>query len=124
MKKLSTEKVAAVLAEVPLTLRKLAREKDHWRLRALEAEQCLKKQANKVRIEKLAEEIERRGLDTSRSRSDRIALLEKKAMDGKLEVIEEAVSMSPVARPFGEFCDSLGGTGANVFEEFLLDELK
>lgn len=122
--KTSAEKIAAVLTEVPGTLRKLAQERQYWRDRALQAEGEQTKLAHRDRIEKLATEMQRKGLDASRSVGDCINLLEKKAAEGKLEVIEEAVGMSPTGRPFGELMDDVPGNARNELESYILEGLE
>lgn len=122
--KTAAQKIAAVLTEVPGTLRKLAEERQYWRDRALRAEGEQQKIAQRERIEKLASEMQRKGLDASRSINDCIGLLEKKAAEGKLDVIEEAVGMSPTGRPFGELMDAMPGNARNELEQYILEGLE
>lgn len=110
MFKISAEKVAAVLSEVPGTLRALTRERNGWQTRALQAEEELSKIAEEKRVEKLAHEIERRG-DSSRSHDDWVEFLHKKASEGRLAVIEEALDLSPHGPPLGALA-SLGSRAA------------
>jgi|OpeIllAssembly_1097287.scaffolds.fasta_scaffold193761_2 predicted nucleic acid-binding Zn-ribbon protein len=122
MEKLSSEKIAAVLNEVPGTLRALCEERDQWQERAKTAETQLAKIAQDQRIAKLASEMERKGLDRGRSAEDRIAALQKKASEGKLDLIEEAVKMSSAQRSMGELVDAPSGGGAvSEFEAYLMD---
>lgn len=122
--KTAAQKIAAVLTEVPGTLRKLAEERQYWRDRALRAEGEHTKIAHRERIEKLATEMQRKGLDASRTTQDCINLLEKKASEGKLDVIEEAVGMSPTGRPFGELMDQVPGNARNDLESYILEGLE
>jgi hypothetical protein len=121
--KTAAQKIAAVLTEVPGTLRKLAEERRYWRDRALKAEGEHTKLAQRERIEKLATEMQRKGLDASRTTADCISLLEKKAAEGRLDVIEEAVGMSPTGRPFGELMDDMPGNARNELEQYILEGL-
>jgi hypothetical protein len=123
MHKLSAEKIAAVLMEVPGTLRALAQDRDGWRTEALEAKAELAKIAQKNRIAKIASEMETKGLDSSHSMQERLSMLEKKASEGRLDVIEEAINMSPVSRPLGEIIENLPGQAKSDLENYILGEL-
>lgn len=123
MQKLSAEKIAAVLMEVPSTLRALAQDRDSWQHQALEAQAELAKIAQKNRIAKIASEMETKGLDGSHTMAQRLEMLEKKASEGRLDVIEEAINMSPVNRPFGEIIENLPGQARSDLENYILGEL-
>ncbi len=123
MHKLSAEKIAAVLMEVPGTLRALAQDRDGWRTEALEAKAELAKIAKRNRIVKIASEMETKGLDSSHSMQERLSMLEKKASEGRLDVIEEAINMSPVSRPLGEIIENMPGQAKSDLESYILGEL-
>jgi hypothetical protein len=123
MEKLSAEKIAAVLTEVPSTLRALDEDRNQWRDRALEAEAGMAKIAMRERITKIAGEMASKGLDAGRSMEERIQLLEKKATEGRLDAIEEAVGMSPGSRPLGEIVEQLPGQASSDLESFIMGDL-
>ena len=123
MDKLSEEKIAAVLTEVPGTLRALGTDRDQWRNRAKTAEGELRKVAQRERIVKIANELGRKGLDEGRSMDSRIELLEKKAEAGKLDAIEEALDWKPGSIPLGEIVEDVPGQAASDLEAFILGDL-
>ena len=123
MNKISAEKIAAVLTEVPSTLRALDEERNEWRDRALEAEGRLVKHAEQQRIVKIAVAMEKKGLDAGRSLEERCGLLEKKAAEGRLDAIEEAIEMSPAHRPLGDLVEGVPGQARDEFTAYLLGEL-
>jgi hypothetical protein len=123
MEKLSGEKIAAVLTEVPGVLRGLAEERDSWRDRAVVAEQELTKRAQDDRITKIARIMEEKGLD-SRPMADRIQALTKKASEGRLDAVEEAIGMVPKGINLGELVDVPRHSGASSdFVRFLMDDI-
>lgn len=123
MDKLSAEKIAAVLTEVPGTLRALDEDRNQWRERAEWAEGELAKHAQQARIIKVAAAMEEKGLDAGRSMEERCSLLEKKAAEGRLDAIEEAIEMSPAQRPLGDIVDGVPGNAGDDLTAFLLGDL-
>lgn len=123
MDKTSAEKIAAVLTEVPDTLRALDEDRNNWRERAKTAESRLAKHAQRERIVKIATAMEAKGLDAGRSMEERCDLLEKKAADGRLDAIEEAIEMSPAQRPLGDLVEGVPGNAADDLTRFLLGDL-
>jgi len=123
MEKLSEEKIAAVMTEVPGVLRKLAGERDSWRERALAAEGHLEKQAHQARIMKIAQIMEDKGLDGGRTMEERVEALEKKASEGRLDAVEEAIGMVPQSVDMGDLVDVPTGAGASDLEQYLLGDL-
>jgi hypothetical protein len=123
MQKISAEKIAAVLTEVPGTLRALDEERNAWRDRALDAEGQLAKHAQQQRIVKIASAMETKGLDAGRSMEERCALLEKKAAEGRLDAIEEAIEMSPANRPLGDLVEGVPGQAKDALTSFLIGDL-
>jgi len=123
MEKLSAEKIAAVLTEVPETLRALDEDRNSWRERAEQAEGAVAKHAQQERIVKVAVAMEAKGLDAGRSMEERCSLLEKKAAEGRLEAIEEAIEMSPAQRPLGDLVEGVPGNAGDELTSFLLGDL-
>jgi hypothetical protein len=86
MDKISNAKIAAVLADVPGTIRKLAEENKeltakvaHYELRG--------------RVEKIASEMHRKNINADIELGDLADNLEKQASEGKLDAIVQAVGM-------------------------------
>jgi len=120
--KISAEKIAAVIAEVPGTLQALDEDRNQWRTRAVSAETELTKRATADRISKIAAAMEEKGLDSSHSFEERVSMLEKQADSGRLDVIEEAIALSAADRPLGELAD-VAGHSLSDFENFILGDL-
>lgn len=123
MDKISEEKLAAVLVEVPATLRALGADRDLWRDKAKTAQANLDKIAQDSRIAKIAQEMETKGLDSSLSIEKKIEGLQKKAAQGRLDAIEEAVGMRPGDIPLGEIADEIPGQASSDLEQFILGDL-
>lgn len=85
MRKLSSKEIAQVLAAVPTTLRKLAQERD-------DALAKLAQMERRGKVEKLAAEMQRKGLETDIS-SDALADKLEKAADTRLDTIKQAVDL-------------------------------
>lgn len=118
LNKLAEEKVVAVLADVPNALRALSKTAEDWKARALVAEEKVADHAHRERIEKLASSMESKGLATGRDRESRIALLEKKAAEGALDAVEQAIEMSAPQHPLGELVD-LGNVESTATSDFV-----
>jgi hypothetical protein len=122
VEKLSADRVVAVLAEVPETLTKLASDRDHWMQRAVQAEAKLNEFEQASRLSKIASSIEQKNLEPGRSREEIIGMLQKKASEGRIDAVEEAIEMSVGHRPLGTLSDVPGG-GASQLENYLVGEL-
>lgn len=87
-------KKASVLRESAEALRKTASERDLYRERALEAEAKCAAYETHVRAEKVAAMMQARGINNNLDFETLVSELEKSAEAGKLDVIEQAVSMT------------------------------
>lgn len=124
MKKLSANQVVAVLAEAPEALTKLAAERDHWQDRAVKAEAKVQEYETSSRLNKIASKIEEKNLEPSRSRKELVEMLEKKASEGRLAVVEEAVDMSVAQRPLGTLSEFSGNnSSSSELESYILGDL-
>lgn len=86
MNKLSTEKKAQVLSEVPGVIRGLAEENRNLREKVASFEL-------RTKVEKIASEMHRKGINQDVSLDDLADNLEKAASEGQLGAIEKAVEM-------------------------------
>ena len=86
MDKISNQKIAAVLAYVPGTIRKLAEENKELTAKVAHFEL-------RTRVEKIASEMHRKNIHSDLELSDLADNLEKQASEGKLDAIEQAVDM-------------------------------
>jgi small-conductance mechanosensitive channel len=116
MDKISNEKVAQVLADVPGTLRKLAEENKELHAKVAHYEL-------RNRVEKLASEMHRKNLHTDVEASALADYLEKQASEGKLDAIEEATKM--VAPDMGHklaqlTTDERGTSASSDLERFIV----
>lgn len=123
MEKESAEKIARVLSEVPETLRALDAKRNAWKARAKTAEAELKKQAQDVRVRKLAAAMREKGFSADMSEEAQIEALNKQADAGRLETIEAAVSMRPNEVLFGEVDGSAPGSGGTDLERYITGEI-
>jgi hypothetical protein len=121
MEKISAENLA-VLTEVPGVLRALGEDRDYWRGVAEEAKVKLAEISHKERLTKVASEMTRKGVDAGRTQEELISFLEKKASEGRLDVIEEAISMSAAQVAVGELTET-PGQGLSDLEAFLIGEM-
>lgn len=129
---MSTEmnKVAALLRDARETVIKVAGERDsalqlaeQETARADAAEEKLAAVLTRLEAEKLAFEMHEKGLNRDVSMSDLIADIEKRAAEGKLPVIREAVKMA--APSMGQHIGSISndesrGSGMSDFEAYLV----
>lgn len=120
--KLSASQVHAVLSEVPGVLRSLVEERDGALRKLASVSQELEAYRSKERLDKLATKMEDRGFQTGVSQEDRIEFLSKKAAEGRLEAIEQAVDMSAPQQPIGWLGD-LGGNSPDELTSYCLGEL-
>lgn len=84
--KLSSAKVAEVLADAAVTLRKVAAERDQYKKLAESLTQ-------RDKVEKLAAQMHQKGIDLDTPVEALADRLEKAAEQGKLDTIEAAVDM-------------------------------
>lgn len=120
MQKISANKVVAVLAEIPDTLRKLASERDFFQTEY----QRLKEENNKFklagRIEKIAQQIHDKGIGQGRNIEETKQFLFKKAAEGNLEVVAQAIEMTAPSNPLGVLGDKPISNSGGEFENYLL----
>lgn len=116
MNKISNQKVAQVLSDVPGTLRKLAE-------RNKELEEKVAHYELRTRVEKLASEMHRKNIHSDVALEDLADNLEKAASEGKLDAIEQAVGM--VAPDMGHklaqlTSDERGTSSSSDLERFIV----
>jgi len=112
MDKIAAHDAFAALSEVPGTLRA-----QQTRIRELTSEnhELREKVASyevRDRVEKIASEMEEKGIDAGLSHEEKLEMLQKKASEGTLDVVEHAVKLAASGSPFGELGDrpSAGGS--------------
>lgn len=120
--KLSASQVHAVLSEVPDVLRSLVEERDDALQKLASATQELEAYRTNERLNKLAAKMEERGFQTGLSQEDRVEFLSKKAAEGRLDAIEQAVDMSAPQQPIG-WLGEAGGNAADELTSYCLGEL-
>lgn len=120
MEKISQEKVAQLFKDAAETIRTLVAERDTAVTKLAQIERG-------SAIDKLASEIEKKGLGNGASHSDLVANLEKMAEQGKLEMVREAVGF--VGPDMGEKLASINnndenrsGGGSSALEQFILSD--
>jgi hypothetical protein len=121
MEKIAAHDAFAALSEVPGTLRaqqtrihELASENSELREKVASYEV-------RDRIEKIASDMEEKGLDAGLSHDEKLEMLRKKASEGSLEVVEHAVKLAAQqGSPFGELGDRPEAGGSLV--GYLLEE--
>jgi hypothetical protein len=115
MEKVSAEKKAAIIAEAPVVIRKLAAERDELR-------EKLAKIETRTRVEKLAHDMLEKGIETGDARvlADR---LEKQASSGELDLTRLADAVQLVGPNMGkeaQVADSHSSNGMSAFEQAIL----
>lgn len=120
--KLSASQVHAVLSEVPEVLRSLVTERDEALHKLAAVSQELEAYRTNERLNKLATKMEERGFQTGLSLEDRMQFLSKKAAEGRLDAIEQAVDMSAPQQPIGWLGDA-GGNAVDELTSYCLGEL-
>lgn len=115
MNKLSSEKIAQVLADTRMVLLSVTDERD--KLAAENAQ--MKRHAE---AEKLASKMHEKGVRMDTEHSELVSELEKAAEDGRLPVIQEAVDLVGPQNGFtGRLSsDDVAGGGSNAFESYIL----
>jgi hypothetical protein len=120
MKKLSHEKIAQVLSEVPGALRKLAEERDAALMKLASIQ---KRQG----AEKLAAAMHKKGLDTDTEFTALADRLEKAASEGKFQRIHDAVELvgpdmgTKIAQLSNDETRAVSGT--SDFERFIYGDV-
>lgn len=114
MIKLSSEKAAAVLAQVSPALRALSQENQELREKVAHYEK-------RERVVKLASEMEEKRLDPETSFEEKVSKL---MASQKLETIEEAVHLSAPQLKIASLSDGQvsGGDAVSTFESAILGE--
>ena len=120
--KLSASQVHAVLSEVPEVLRSLVVERDEALQKLAAVSQELEAYRTNERLNKLAAKMEERGFQTGLSLEDKMQFLSKKAAEGRLEAIEQAVDMSAPQQPIGWLGDP-SGNSVDELTSYCLGEL-
>ncbi|MFW9998262.1 MAG: hypothetical protein ACFFD4_39855 [Candidatus Odinarchaeota archaeon] len=110
-KKIAANDAFAVLSAVPGTLR--AQQEKISQLSS-ENQKLREKVASYVlrdRVEKVAKDMEAKGLEVGLSHKERLDMLQKKAGEGKLDVVEQAIDLAATQNPLGSVSDlpSAGG---------------
>lgn len=122
MRKISAQKAIAVLAEVPSTLRALAGERDEALHKLASVQEELATYHLRERVEKIASSMEAKNIQPGLSTSERRDLLMKKAEEGHLDAVEQAVDLATPERAFG-FLGEVPGNGADPLTSYLLGDL-
>lgn len=120
--KISAQKAVAVFSEVPSTLRALAVERDEALNKLAAVKEELHAYHLRERVEKIASEMEAKNIQPGLSGSERRELLMKKAGEGRLDAVEQAVEMSAPDKALG-FLGELPGNGADQLTSYLLGDL-
>jgi predicted RNase H-like nuclease (RuvC/YqgF family) len=111
MQKISSKDAAALLKQAGSGIRTLVKENQDLREKLAARDQ-------EERIQKLAREMEEKGLSQDLSLEEKVASL-RKAED--LEVTEKAVKLAaPQGRMFGSLDDQPSGNGLSSFEQFII----
>lgn len=125
--KISAAQAAAVYAEVPGVLRSLASERDELRVKLASANRRISEFEERDRIEKIAQAMAEKGLDTESTQEERVERIKEAAAKGKsLDVIEEAVGLAaPQSGGLGELGkEAEVGNGATDLEAYLLGQVE
>lgn len=110
--KISAAKAAAVYAEVPGVLLKLASERDKLRAANRSLREKVAEYERSERIEKIARSMHDKGIDVSSSMEDKVERIKEAASRGRsLDVIEEAVEMTAPDGGFAKLAEMPGNSG-------------
>jgi hypothetical protein len=118
--KLSSAKVAEVLADAATALRKVAGDRDHWKKVATDLQR-------RDKAEKLASHMHDKGIDLDTPVETLADRLEKAAEQGKLDSIEQAVELvgpdmgTKIAQLSND--ESRIGLGGSDLERFVVGEV-
>jgi len=117
MEKISSTKVAAVLAAVPGMLRSLKNERDQLREKTASLENELNQYKQQMRIDNLAKEAEQKGIDVwGATHADKVAAIQERVSSGNdIAVLEEAIKLSSPQYKMGSLSeDKLENTGSQL----------
>jgi hypothetical protein len=110
--KISAAKAAAVYAEVPGVLLKLASERDELQVANRTLREKVAEYERSDRIEKIARSMHDKGIDAASSMGDKIERIKEAAERGRsLDVIEEAVEMTAPDGGFAKLAEAPGNDG-------------
>ena len=119
--KISAAKAAAVYAEVPGVLRKLASERDELRAENVNLREKLAEYEHSDRIEKIARSMQDKGIDVASSMEEKIERIKEAADRGRsLDVIEEAVEMTAPNGELAKLADGESGNSGDQLTAYLL----
>lgn len=119
--KISAAKAAAVYAEVPGVLRKLASERDGLRAENEDLREKLAEYERSERIEKIAKSMQEKGIDVSSSMEEKVERIKEAAERGRsLEVIEEAVEMTAPNGDLAKLAEDVSGNSGDQLTAYLL----
>lgn len=119
--KISAAKAAAVYAEVPGVLRKLAAERDELRAENDNLREKVAEYEQNDRIEKIARSMHDKGIDVASSMEEKIERIKEAADRGRsLEVIEEAVEMTAPNGELAKLADGESGNSGDQLTAYLL----
>jgi hypothetical protein len=119
--KISAAKAAAVYAEVPGVLLKLASERDKLRAANRSLREKVAEYERSERIEKIARSMHDKGIDISSSMEDKVDRIKEAAARGRsLDVIEEAVEMTAPDGGFAKLAEDKPGNGGDQLTAYLL----
>lgn len=111
MQKISSQDAASLLKQAGAAIRNLSKERSDLREKVAAFEK-------RERMEKIAREMEEKGLSSDLTFAQKVAALEK-APD--LRVTEEAIKLAaPQGRVFGGLSDHPSGGGISSFEHFIM----
>jgi hypothetical protein len=117
MEKLSNQKIATVLRDAENALRVMAQERD----------EALSKLATVERhslCEKLAQNMQKKGIHTDVDMDSLVGSLEKAAEQGRLPIIQEAVGMMGTNMSFASLNnDGAQHVGSSDFESFIMGDV-
>jgi len=127
MEKISSQKVAAVMATIPGVLRSLAKERDELLEKNAALQSKVVDYERRARVDGLAKMASDKHLDSlGETHEEKIATIETAIEQGKsLDVMEEAVKMSAAHMSLGEVSgdEISAGGGDSQLEAYLRGEI-
>ncbi len=119
--KIGAAKAAAVYAEVPEVLRKLASERDELRVTNRGLCEKLAEYERHDRIEKIARSMHDKNIDVASSMEDKVERIKEAAERGRsLDVIEEAIEMTAPDGGFAKLAEDASGNNGDQLTAYLL----
>jgi hypothetical protein len=119
--KISAAKAAAVYAEVPGVLLKLASERDKLRAANRSLREKVASYERRERIEKIARSMHDKGIDIASTMEDKVERIKEAASRGRsLDVIEEAIEMTAPDGGFAKLAEDVPGNGGDRLTAYLL----